>query len=195
MIIIGIKLKSFTRWHHMKGIIFHFECYLSISFNQLWLMVSEVWKYLVNIENIYDCSTRLASIAGRGSSIVRVNIRFFISRAKVFCRDFGNRLLWKLNMNRVPRQLVYRHIVYDTSSTDISSLYCIPASSSVIHPTSVSANHYFHQFQLLVTLWFTFTNPASTDTTIIQHTVSKHCGMTIQLVLSVKDAYFHKSHF
>ena len=48
MIIIGIKLKSFTRWHHMKGMIFHFECYLSISFNQLWLMVSEVWKYLVN---------------------------------------------------------------------------------------------------------------------------------------------------
>ena len=25
--------------------------------------------------------------------------------------------------------------------------------------------------------------------------VSKHCGMTIQLVLSVKDAYFYQSHF
>src|SRR6218665_1209614 len=72
---------------------------------------------------MWDCSTRLASIARGGSSIVRVNIRFFISRAKVFCRDFGNRLLRKLNMNRVPRQLVYGHFVYmyDTSSTDISS--------------------------------------------------------------------------
>src|SRR6218665_2330577 len=35
-----------------------------------------------------------------------------------------------------------------------------------------------------------FINPTSTDTMIIQHIVSKHCGMTIHLVLSVKDAYF-----
>src|SRR6218665_2960279 len=99
-------------------------------------------------------------------------------------------------MNRVPRQLVYRHIVYDTSSTDISSLYCIPASSSVIHPTSVSANHYFHQFQLLFTLLFLFINPTSTDTIDnTTYTVSKHCGMIIQLVLSAKHAYFHQSHF
>ena len=27
------------------------------------------------------------------------------------------------------------------------------------------------------------------------YTVSKHCGMTIQLVLSAKQAYFHQSHF
>src|SRR6218665_1955577 len=38
----------------------------------------------------------------------------------------------------VPRHVVYRHFV------------CIglPAYRAIIHPTSVSANHYFHQFQL-----------------------------------------------
>src|SRR6218665_473897 len=40
------------------------------------------------------------------------------------------------------RHFVYRHFVY----------YCIPAYRTVIRPTSVSANHYFHQFQLLLTL-------------------------------------------
>src|SRR6218665_3340361 len=40
------------------------------------------------------------------------------------------------------RHFVYRHFVY----------YCIPAYRTVIHPTSVSANHYFHQLQLLLTL-------------------------------------------
>src|SRR6218665_727910 len=81
---------------------------------------------------------------------------------------------------------------HDNSSTDIFVYYCIPAYRTVVHPTSVSANHYFHQFQLLLTLCFLFLNPTSTDTMIIQHIyiVSKHCGMTIQLVLSVKDAYF-----
>src|SRR6218665_557642 len=38
----------------------------------------------------------------------------------------------------VYRHFAYRHFVY----------YCIPACRTVIHPTSVSANHYFHQFQL-----------------------------------------------
>src|SRR6218665_3792231 len=42
----------------------------------------------------------------------------------------------------VYRHFVYRHFIY----------YCIPACRAVIHPTSVSANHYFHQFQLLLTL-------------------------------------------
>src|SRR6218665_1295196 len=42
----------------------------------------------------------------------------------------------------VYRHLVYRHFVY----------YCIPAYRAVIHPNSVSADHYFHQFQLLLTL-------------------------------------------
>src|SRR6218665_2927596 len=40
------------------------------------------------------------------------------------------------------RHFVYRHFVY----------YCIPGYRTVIHPTSVSANHYFHQFQLPLTL-------------------------------------------
>jgi len=52
------------------------------------------------------------------------------------------------------RHFVYRHLVY----------YCIPLYRTVIHPTSVSANHYFHEFQLLLTLWFLFINPASTYT-------------------------------
>ena len=42
----------------------------------------------------------------------------------------------------VYRHFVYRHFVY----------YCMPAYRTVIHPTFVSANHYFHQFQLLLTL-------------------------------------------
>src|SRR6218665_3377114 len=42
----------------------------------------------------------------------------------------------------VYRHFVYRHFVY----------YCIPAYRTVIHPTSVSANHCFHRFQLLLTL-------------------------------------------
>ena len=57
------------------------------------------------------------------------------------------------------RHFVYRHFVY----------YCIPACSTVIHPTSVSTNHYFRQFQLLFTLWFLFVNPTFTDTMIIQN--------------------------
>src|SRR6218665_2758155 len=47
----------------------------------------------------------------------------------------------------VPRQFFYRHFVYIHFV-----YYCIPACRTVIHPTSVSANHYFHQFQLLLTL-------------------------------------------
>src|SRR6218665_1495396 len=42
----------------------------------------------------------------------------------------------------VYRHFVYRHFVY----------YCIPACRTVMHPTSNSANNYFHQFQLLLTL-------------------------------------------
>src|SRR6218665_458264 len=42
----------------------------------------------------------------------------------------------------VYRHFVYRHFVY----------YCILGYRTVIHPTSVSENHYFHQFQLLLTL-------------------------------------------
>src|SRR6218665_584909 len=42
----------------------------------------------------------------------------------------------------VYRHFVYRHFVY----------YCIPGYRTVIHPTSVPANHYCHRFQLLLTL-------------------------------------------
>ena len=59
----------------------------------------------------------------------------------------------------VYRHFVYRHFVY----------YCIPAYRTVIHLTSVSLNHYFHRFQLQLTLWFLFINPTSTDTMIIHH--------------------------
>src|SRR6218665_2978053 len=62
------------------------------------------------------------------------------------------------------RHFVYRHFVYR-----LFVYYCIPACRTVIHPTSVSANHYSHQFQLLITLRFLFINPTSTDTMIIQH--------------------------
>src|SRR6218665_1849926 len=64
-----------------------------------------------------------------------------------------------------PRHFVYRHFVYRHFV-----YYCIPAYRTVIHPTSVSEYHYFHQFQLLLTLGFLFINPTPTDTMIIQHT-------------------------
>src|SRR6218665_2969428 len=70
----------------------------------------------------------------------------------------------EISENRVPRQLVYGHFVYRHFV-----YYCIPAYRTIIHPTSVSANHYFHQFQRLLTLRFLFINPTSTDTMIIQH--------------------------
>src|SRR6218665_3207901 len=48
--------------------------------------------------------------------------------------------LWTFRLRHfVYRHFVYRHFVY----------YCIPACRTVIHPTSVSENHYFHQFPLL----------------------------------------------
>src|SRR6218665_149770 len=56
-------------------------------------------------------------------------------------RESGFRLR-TTSLHGVPRQFVYRHFVY----------YCISAYRTVIHPPSVSANHYFHQFQLLLTL-------------------------------------------
>ena len=80
----------------------------------------------------------------------------------------------------------YRHFVY----------YCIPACRTAIHTTSVSENHYFHQFQLLLTLCFRFINSTCTGSYDNKtHIVRKHCGITIQLVLSLKDANFHQFHF
>ena len=81
---------------------------------------------------------------------------------------------------------VYRHFVY----------YCIPACRTAIHPTSVSANHYFHQFQLLFTLWFLFINSASTNTMIIRHIqLSSIVAWESRLHFQLKILYFHQSHF
>src|SRR6218665_105781 len=52
----------------------------------------------------------------------------------------------KSSRRAVPRHFVYRHFVYTHFV-----YYCIPPYITLIHPTSVSANHYFHQSQLLFT--------------------------------------------
>src|SRR6218665_3466816 len=100
-------------------------------------------------------------------------------------------------MNRVPRQLVYGHFVYDTSSTDISSttvyqrvaqLYIQLLFQQII--IFINSNFYLHYDSLNL-----FINPTSTDSIDnTTYTVSKHCGMIIQLLLSAKHAYFHQSH-
>src|SRR6218665_1099349 len=63
----------------------------------------------------------------------------------------------------VSRQFVYGHFVYDTSYKYFVYrhfvYYCIPGYRTILHPTSVSANHYFHQFQLLLTLRFPYQFP------------------------------------
>jgi len=78
--------------------------------------------------------------------------------------DRGSR---KVETGWVPRQVVYRHFVY----TDFV-YYCIPAYRTVIlvHPTSVSAIHYFHQFQLLFTYYSFLSIPLPlTIIMIMQH--------------------------
>src|SRR6218665_309043 len=82
-----------------------------------------------------------------------------------------------------------RHIVYDTSpTTHRLQTFCLLLYTRV--QDSYTSNFCFSKslFSSIPTSTYTmipFINPASTDTIIIQHIISKHCGMTIQLVLSV----------
>src|SRR6218665_3951291 len=97
----------------------------------------------------------------------------------------------------VPRQFVYGHFVYDTSSTDISSttvdlrtgqLYIQLLFQQI--NIFINSNFYLHYDSFLSNpLPLTLYNDNTT------YIFSKHCGMTIQLVLSVrpKDAYFYQS--
>src|SRR6218665_1754981 len=52
---------------------------------------------------------------------------------------------WEVPRHFVYRHFVHRHFVY-------YFIHCIPGYMTVTDPTSVSANHYFHLFQLLLTL-------------------------------------------
>ena len=95
---------------------------------------------------------------------------------------------------------------HDNSSTDISSTtlrlqtfrlqtLCLLLYTRV--QDSYTSNFCFSKslFSSIPASTYTmipFINPTSTDTMIIQHIVSQHCGMTIQFVLSVKD---YQSHF
>ena len=79
--------------------------------------------------------------------------------------------------------LVPQQFVYDTLSTDISSTTVYQRQKIIIF---INSNFYL-QYDSFYRSHFHYDN-----TTYI---VSKHCGMTIQLVLSVKDAYFYQSHF
>src|SRR6218665_2620105 len=86
----------------------------------------------------------------------------------------------------VPRQSVYRHFVY----------YCIPAYMTYIHPTSVSANHYFHQFHLLlepytmIPFYQSHFHGHYDNTTYI---ASKHCGMKSSMFFQLTTLIFINS--
>ena len=116
---------------------------------------------------------------------------------------YGNQLTWLITV------CVVHHIrFHDNSSTDISSttlrlqtfrlqtfrLLLYTRVQDSYTSSFCSANHYFHQFQLLLTLWFPLSIPLPM-TLWWYNIISKHCGMAIQLVLSVKDAYFYQSLF
>src|SRR6218665_1186734 len=98
---------------------------------------------------------------------------------------------------------------HDNSSTDISSTLCLQTFRLQIFRlllyTSVQ-DSYTSNCCFSKSLFSSI--PTSTYTMIpfyqshfhwhydnTTYIVSKHCGMTIQLVLSVKDAYFYQSHF
>src|SRR6218665_2077119 len=75
----------------------------------------------------------------------------------------------------------FRLLLYSSIQDSYTSNFCF--SKSLF--SSISTSTY---------TMIPFINLASTDTMIIQHiTVSKRCGMAIQLVLSVKEACFHQS--
>src|SRR6218665_3976974 len=93
---------------------------------------------------------------------------------------------------------------HDNSSTDISSTTLRLQTFRLLLYTSVQ-DSYTSNFCFSKSLFSSI--PTSTYTVVpfyqshfhlhydnTTYIVSKHCGMTIQLVLSVKDAYFHQSH-
>ena len=88
----------------------------------------------------------------------------------------------------VPRQFVYGHFVYDTSSTDISST---DNSSTTVYQRTGQL-----YIQLLFQQIIIFIN-SNFYLHYDSYIVSKHCGLTIQLVLSVslKTLIFYQPHF
>ena len=136
----------------MKGISFHYECYLSVLIScDSWFQKFENIQLIQKIFMIVRLGWLLQR-ENRGSSIVRVNIRFLYIQGKGILQRLWQQIIVKVKHEQGStttrlrtfhlRHFVYRRFVYDS----------IPASSTVIHPTSVSAIHYFHQFQLLLTL-------------------------------------------
>src|SRR6218665_985369 len=82
------------------------------------------------------------------------------------------------------------HFVYDTSSTDISSTTVYQSTGQLYIQLQFQQIIIFiySNFVLHYTSFLSIPLPLTRyNTTYI---VSKHCGMTIQLLLSVKDAYF-----
>ena len=108
---------------------------------------------------------------------------------------------WQENClySMVPRQFVYGHFVHDISSTTLRLQTFRLQTFRLLLYTSVqdsyTSNFCFSKlFSSILTSTYTvipfyqsYFHWHYDKTTYI---VSKHCGMTIQLVLSVKDAYF-----
>src|SRR6218665_3001415 len=80
------------------------------------------------------------------------------------------------------RLQTFRLLLYTSVQDNYTSNFCFSKSLFSSIPTSTYT-------------MIPFINPTATDNMIIQHIVSKRCSLTIQLVLSVKDAYFYQSHF
>src|SRR6218665_904565 len=81
------------------------------------------------------------------------------------------------------RLQTFRLLLYTSVQDSYTSNFCFSKSLFSSIPTSTYTMIPFYQSHL---------HGHYDSTTYI---VSKHCGMTIQLVLSVKDAYFYQSHF
>ena len=152
---------------------------------------SPVWVVMCLFKPTFRANDLWHSLHLYGFSPVWVLVCFF--RTPCWANDLWHR--WHL-YSFFPKWVLVSSIATTTTTSVYRNFvyYCIPASSTAINPTSVSANHYFNQFQLLFTLWFLFINLTSTSNIDNStYTVSKHCGITIQFVLSAKHVYFHQS--
>src|SRR6218665_2876223 len=81
------------------------------------------------------------------------------------------------------RLQTFRLLLYTSVQDSYTSSFCFIKSLFSLIPTSTYT---------IIPFYKSHFHSHYDNTTYIG---SKHCGMTIQVVFSVKDAYFHQSHF
>src|SRR6218665_659030 len=91
--------------------------------------------------------------------------------------------IWSMTLRlQTFRLQTFRLLLYTSVQDRYTSNFCFSKSLFSSIPTSTCTMIPFYQSHFHLHY----------NTTYI---ASKHCGMTIQLVLSVKNAYFYQSHF